>query len=77
MRKILDFEVIEAILNEKSKIIEEYLDDKYSPSCLIYGETTSNRILHIQCNFSGTIITTYEPNLEKWLDDFKKRRKKI
>jgi hypothetical protein len=31
----------------QGEIIEEYPDDKYSPSCLIYGKTEGGRELHV------------------------------
>ena len=40
------FEVAEAII--RGKAIEEYPEDKYSPSCLIYGKTKKGRDLHVQ-----------------------------
>ncbi|MEG4054235.1 MULTISPECIES: DUF4258 domain-containing protein [unclassified Microcoleus] len=33
------------------EVIEEYPDDKYSPSCLIFGLTIANRPLHVQCSY--------------------------
>ena len=56
------------------EIIEKYSDDKYSPSCLIYGVTMEGRILHVLSNSQGVIITVYEPNLTKWCEDMKTRR---
>lgn len=54
----------------KGEIIEEYPDDKYSPSCLIYGKTENGRDLHVQLSLppSVIIITTYAPNPEEWID---------
>ncbi len=36
-RSITRLEIEDAV--QKGEIIEEYPDDKYSPSCLIYGKT--------------------------------------
>ena len=62
---------------ENAQIIEEYPEDKYSPSCLIFGWTKSQRPLHIQASYADTenvrIITIYEPNPAEWID-FTKRR---
>ena len=57
------------------EIIEEYPDDKYSPSCLIYGKTENGRDLHIQLSLppSVVIITVCDPDPGEWID-FKKRR---
>ena len=59
------------------EIIEDYPDDKYGPSCLIFGTTLSKRPIHIQCSYPSRttikVITVYEPDPEKWID-FKIRR---
>lgn len=61
-------EVEQAILN--GEIIEEYPDDKYSPSCLIYGRTGQGRPLHVQVSLPPkvVIITVYEPDPVDWVD---------
>lgn len=61
-------EVEEAILN--GEIVEEYPDDKYSPSCLIYGRTGQGRPLHVQASLPPkvAIITVYEPDPAEWAD---------
>ncbi len=75
IRHILDAEIIEIINSSVCEIIENYPSDKYSPSALIYGKTNNGRVLHVQSNHQGVIVTTYEPDIEKWCSDFKKRRK--
>lgn len=67
-RDILRQEVEEAICH--GEIIEEYPDDKYSPSCLIYGMTVKRRDLHVQVSMppSVVIITAYEPDKEEWIN---------
>ena len=59
------------------EIIENYPDDKYGPSCLIFGITQTGRPVHIQCSDSSRplikVITLYEPDPEHWID-FKVRR---
>ena len=74
-RSIDRYEIEEAV--SSGEIIEEYPDDKYSPSCLIYGKTKSGRDLHIQLSQppSVVIITAYEPEETEWID-YKVRRKK-
>ena len=53
-------------------IIESYRGDKYSPSCLLLGFTTSGRPLHVQVSLANTqrvrIITLYEPDPNEWID---------
>ena len=61
------------------EIIEEYPEDKYLPSYLIYAKYEA-QIIHIQIatdieNNNIRIVTAYKPTLEKWEKDFKTRRK--
>ena len=72
-RGISDDEVVEVIL--RGEIIEEYPEDKYGPSCLVFGRTIGGRPLHVQCTLppSVWIITLYEPDPGEWID-FKKRK---
>jgi len=75
-RGISPDEIKEVILSDE--IIETYPEDKYGPSCLIYGITRGERILHVQCSIDPVwIITTYDPTLNpnEWEDNFKRRRK--
>jgi len=69
-------EVYNSILN--GKIIEEYMDDKPYPSCLISGETSHGRPLHTVCAFVEeenltVIITVYEPDPSRWIN-YEKRK---
>ena len=50
--------------------IEEYPDDKYSPSCLIYGMSIVGRHLHIQLSLPPTVvvITAYDPHETEWIN---------
>ncbi|MCH7732954.1 MAG: DUF4258 domain-containing protein [Candidatus Marinimicrobia bacterium] len=71
----------EAVLNsvDTYEIIEEYPEDKYLPSYLIYAEY-KGEIIHIQIaadfeNNNVRIVTAYRPTLNKWEQDFKSRRK--
>jgi hypothetical protein len=72
-RSIQRIEVEEALNN--GEIIEHYPEDKYSPSCLIYGKTKTGRDLHVQISLPPTviIITTYEPDPKEWIH-FRVRR---
>ena len=61
------------------EVIEDYPDDKYGPSCLIYGVNREGRILHVQCSIDPVwVITAYDPTLnpDEWEADFKRRIKK-
>lgn len=76
-RDISPEQVRDAILS--GEIIEDYPDDKYGPSCLIYGTTRDGKILHVQCSLDPVwVITAYDPTQElgEWQDDFKRRRTK-
>lgn len=61
----------------QAEIIEEYPDDKYSPSVLLLGYTLAQRPIHIQVStvesMMTRIITLYEPDPAEW-DEFRKRR---
>jgi len=75
LRGISVAELREAI--SRGTIVESYPDDKYGPSCLIFGFTGSSRPIHIVAT-SGSrplvkIITIYEPDSEEWIN-FRVRR---
>jgi Domain of unknown function (DUF4258) len=60
------------------EVIEDYPDDKYSPSFLLLGFTKGDRALHIQVSRIESditkIITIYEPDRNEWMD-YRIRRK--
>lgn len=72
-REIAEEDVTEVIFN--GEIIEEYPEDKYRPSCLIFGRTRQGRPIHVQCSLPPEvwIVTLYEPDPNEWLD-FNKRK---
>ncbi len=61
----------------QAEIVEEYLEDKYSPSVLMLGFTSAGRPLHIQVSAADSdatrIVTLYEPDPSEWVA-FRKRR---
>lgn len=75
IRRISVREIREAIAVDE--VIEVYPEDKYGPSCLIFGKTDAGRPLHVQCSDPSRpvvkIITMYEPDPALWAD-FKIRR---
>ena len=75
LRRITVPEIREAF--STSELVEDYPDDKYGPSCLLFGRTLLNRALHIQCSHPSRpmikIVTVYEPVPELWVD-FKTRK---
>ncbi len=70
LREISVQEIQETI--QVAMIVEDYPNDKYGPSCLLFGLTNQNRPIHIQCTYPSLplikIITAYEPNPAKWID---------
>jgi len=69
-RNISEQEIREAGTN--AELIEDYPEDKYSPSALLLGFTAGGRPLHFQVSFAETqltkIITIYEPDPNEWVD---------
>ena len=67
-RSIERYEVEESTLS--GEIIEDYPDDKYSPSCLIYGKTIEGKSLHVQVSYPPkvVVVTLYEPDTVEWID---------
>jgi hypothetical protein len=59
------------------EVIENYPEDKYGPSCLILGFTSTGRPLHTQVSYPTRplvkVITVYEPDPTRWVD-FRTRR---
>ena len=75
VRRITVQELREAV--STGKVVEDYPEGKYGPSCLIFGSTVAGRALHVQCSYPSRspvkIVTVYEPDPELWID-FKIRR---
>jgi hypothetical protein len=74
-RDITRQEVKQAILC--GEIIEEYIDDKPYPSCLIFS--FFEKVLHVVVSIDTDskicyIITAYRPDLEHFEEDYKTRR---
>jgi hypothetical protein len=70
LREITVQEIREAVT--EGTVIEDYPDDKYGPSCLLFGLTSANRPLHVQCSYPSRpivkVITVYEPDPSEWID---------
>ena len=73
-RNITSSEIEEVVID--GQVIEDYPDDKYSPSCLIMGQTKNAKILHVQVSYPPAvkIITVYEPSPDEWESDWKTRK---
>ena len=75
-REISIEDVVSALTN--GEIIEQYPSDYPFPSCLVLGNTTAGRSLHVVCGSNGVelwLITAYFPNPIEWTEDFKQRKK--
>jgi len=76
LRGITVQELREAIAD--GEVIEDYPNDKYGPSCLVFGMTKSRRPIHIQCSYPSRkvvkIITLYQPDPEQWIDYIVRRK---
>lgn len=62
----------------QGKVLENYPDYQRGPCCLICGQTSGGRFLHVVCTTSlevAIIITTYLPKLPKWVTPFQRRPK--
>ena len=74
-RNISEQEIQEAGAN--AEVIEDYPDDRYSPSGLCLGFTAAGRPLHFQVSYAESdltkIITIYEPDPNEWIDHRKRR----
>jgi len=62
------------------EMIEDYPDDKYSPSSLLLGFTQSSRAIHLQVSRVESdevkIITLYEPDSSQWME-FRRRNQYV
>ena len=74
-RNISEVEIREA--GAQAEVIEDYPEDKYSPSALLLGFTVAGRALHFQVSFADSdatkIITLYEPEPNEWIEHRKRR----
>jgi hypothetical protein len=75
-RNISELEIREA--GAKAEIVENYPDDKYSPSALLLGFTAAGRPLHFQVSYAPAvftkIMTIYEPDPKEWIEHRKRRQ---
>ena len=76
--QITEEELKASVLN--GEIIEEYLDDKPLPSCLIYSETPHGETVHSVWGYNESVhsvvlITVYTPDPDRWVE-FRERRRR-
>lgn len=77
LERDISIDEIETVVN-KGEIIEEYPNDTPYPSRLLLG-WPANRPLHVVAADDDTdnithVITAYQPNPEKWDNEFKRRK---
>jgi hypothetical protein len=63
---------------ESYEILEDYPQDKYLPSCLVYLKN-EGRVYHFVCALDVVegklwIVTAYQPDPQEWDIDYKRRR---
>ena len=63
----------------QGEIIEDYPDDFPHPSCLIFGRTMDQKVIHVVVSLDEDqdtigIITVYYPSVEKFETDLKTRK---
>jgi DNA-binding Lrp family transcriptional regulator len=81
LRRMIERNISDGVIRQIGatvEIIEDYPDDKYSPSCLLVGFATGKSPLHLQVsrahNPTVRIITVYVPSLDAWELGFTKRK---
>ena len=76
-RDILRDDVISCVL--RGEIIEDYPNDFPYPSCLIFGYTTQDKVLHIVIGAVETtadVINAYNPSTDKFEADLRTRKER-
>ena len=80
LRRVVERNISEQEIREagtKAEVIENYPEDKYSPSALLLGFTEARRPLHFQVSYAESdltkIITIYEPDPTEWIENRKRR----
>ena len=80
LRRVVERDISEQEIRQagqRAAIIENYPDDKYSPSSLLLGFTSMRRALHIQASLADTelvrVITVYEPDPDEWVGYSRRR----
>jgi hypothetical protein len=77
-RMITAAEVREVVL--QAEVIEDYPEDVRGHSCLLRGEPTPGRIIHVVCTPKDeylAIIMAYIPDVMEWDETKRQRRKRL
>ncbi len=79
-RRAIERNISEAEIRQaarRARMIEDYANDKYTPSCLLLGFTDEGRPLHLQVSRADAdlvrIITLYEPDPDEWYNYSERR----
>ncbi len=79
-RRAIERDISEAEIRQagqRARIIEDYADDKYAPSCLLLGLTDAGRPLHLQVSRADAelirIVMLYEPDPAEWYNYVERR----
>jgi len=67
--------MIEALAG--GRVVENYPEHQRGSCCLVCGQDSTGRFLHICCTTSlevVVIITVYEPQLPKWVTPYQRRK---
>jgi hypothetical protein len=74
-----EFDLDDVLLSvENGKVIENYPEDKRSPSCLIFGYSYNERSIHSVWGYMEQVaicITVYQPDPKEWIDNETRRKK--
>jgi hypothetical protein len=73
--RLISKEEVREVIGQK-EIIEFYSEDPRGTSCLMWGRTKQNRIIHVLCSPKKgylLIITAYIPYPNEWKENFKVR----
>ena len=76
-RDISRSDVVSCVL--RGEIIEDYPTDYPYPSCLFFGHTTQDRVLHAVIGTDETnafVITAYYPSTDKFEADLRTRKER-
>lgn len=70
----ISYDQVRGVLLE-ARVVENYLEHKRGPCCLICRRTAGGRFIHVVCTTSlevVVIITVYEPLPPKWATPFER-----
>jgi hypothetical protein len=68
----IEYGQVQAVL-ANPQMLENYPDHKRGPCCLVCGQTSSGRFVHVVCTTAlevAIIVTVYEPSPPKWLTPY-------